>query len=69
MKRIGKINKRAFTLVEMVLVVAIIVVLAAVLAAGLTEHITRSQRDAANAVNHNDVNDKVQDDIKNLIQD
>lgn len=69
MKRIGKINKRAFTLVEMVLVVAIIVVLAAVLAAGLTEHITRSQRDAANAISHNDVNDKVQSDIQNLIQD
>lgn len=43
MKKISK-SKKGFTLVEMVLVIAIICILAAVLVLSVTEYITRAQK-------------------------
>lgn len=67
MKKVSKFNKRAFTLVEMMLVVAIILILATVLATGLQNYIDESKANASAVNEHNDVNDAVQSDIKSLV--
>lgn len=51
MKKISK-SKKGFTLVEMVLVIAIICILAAVLVLSVTEYITRAQK-ATSVINDN----------------
>lgn len=53
MKKISK-SKKGFTLVEMVLVIAIICILAAVLVLSVTEYITRAQK-ATSVINDNRV--------------
>ena len=51
MKKISK-SKKGFTLVEMVLVIAIICILAAVLVLNVTDYITRAQS-ATSVINDN----------------
>ncbi len=51
MKKISK-SKKGFTLVEMVLVIAIICILAAVLVLSVTDYITRAQK-ATSVINDN----------------
>ena len=51
MKKISK-SKKGFTLVEMVLVIAIICILAAVLILSVTDYITRAQK-ATSVINDN----------------
>ncbi len=51
MKKISK-SKKGFTLVEMVLVIAIICILAAVLVLSVTDYITRTQK-ATSVINAN----------------
>lgn len=51
MKKISK-SKKGFTLVEMVLVIAIICILAAVLVLSVTDYITRAQK-ATSVINAN----------------
>lgn len=53
MKKISK-SKKGFTLVEMVLVIAIICILAAVLVLSVTEYITRAQK-ATSVIDENRV--------------
>ena len=52
MKKIQK-SKKGFTLVEMVLVIAIIVILAAVLIIGVGTYIQRAQNAASSVEEHN----------------
>ena len=52
MKRINK-NKKGFTLVEMVLVIAIIVILAGVLVMGIGTYIQRAKNAASSVASHN----------------
>lgn len=52
MKRINK-NKKGFTLVEMMLVIAIIVILAGVLALSIGNYIARAQAAASSVSEHN----------------
>lgn len=52
MKKINK-SKRGFTLIEMVLVIAIIVILAAVLALNISGYIQRAQNAASSVSAHN----------------
>ena len=58
MKKIQK-SKKGFTLVEMVLVIAIIVILAAVLIIGVSDYIQRARNAAASVEEHNDEIDTV----------
>lgn len=52
MIRINK-NKKGFTLIEMILVIAIIVILAAVLALGISNYIQKAERSASSLSMHN----------------
>lgn len=62
MKKISK-SKKGFTLVEMVLVIAIICILAAAMLMGIADYITRA-RNATKAINsHNSQVDYVVDQI------
>ena len=67
MRRINKMGKSGFTLVEMVLVIAIVVILATVLLAGINNYITIANNKSASVSIHGDVNDRVQSDIKALV--
>ncbi len=62
MKKIQK-SKNGFTLVEMVLVIAIIVILAAVLIIGVSDYIARAKNAAASVEAHNDEIDIVVNEI------
>jgi len=53
MKKINK-SKRGFTLIEMVLVIAIIVILAAVLVFNIGGYIQRAKNAASSVQSHND---------------
>ena len=52
MKKIQK-SKKGFTLVEMVLVIAIIVILAAVLVLGIGAYLTKAKAAASSVKDHN----------------
>lgn len=52
MNKIRKNSRRGFTLVEMVLVIAIIVILAAVMLIGLGNYIAKSRRAASELERH-----------------
>ena len=52
MKKLNK-SRKGFTLVEMVLVIAIIVILAAVLVMGIGSYLARAQAAASSATQHN----------------
>ena len=58
MKKIQK-SKKGFTLIEMVLVIAIIVILAAVLIMGISGYLERANNAAASVSNHNSMIDSV----------
>lgn len=66
MKRIEK-SKKGFTLVEMLLVIAIIVVLAAATSFGINSYIVKSNEKSDMVNEHNDANDRVQSDINALV--
>lgn len=66
MKKMNK-NKRAFTLVEMMLVIAIIVILASATLFGVSRYITNSNKESSLAAKHSDVVDKAVSDIKSLV--
>ena len=53
MKKISKKNSRGFTLIEMVLVIAIIVILAAVLALNIGTYLGRAKNAASSVAEHN----------------
>ena len=53
MRRLDK-SKKGFTLIEMVLVIAIIVILAAVLVFGLGTYVARARNAASSVKTHND---------------
>ena len=46
-------NKKGFTLIEMILVIAIIVILAAVLALGISNYIQKAEASASSLSEHN----------------
>ena len=52
MKKIQK-NKKGFTLIEMVLVIAIILILASVLIISVGTYVTKAQEAASNVSTHN----------------
>lgn len=54
MKKCSKNGKRGFTLVEMVLVIAIIVILAAVMLLGVTGYIEKAEKAAGDLSAHYD---------------
>ncbi|MCQ2504569.1 MAG: type II secretion system GspH family protein [Saccharofermentans sp.] len=58
MKKIQK-SKKGFTLIEMVLVIAIIVILAAVLIIGIAGYLERANNAAASVSAHNSMIDSV----------
>ena len=62
MKKIQK-SKKGFTLVEMVLVIAIIVILAAVLLLGISSYLEAANKAASSMDKHN----KSTESVKNLI--
>ena len=66
MKKISK-SKKGFTLVEMVLVIAIIVILAAVMLIGVGKYITYSKTAASEMKSHNDATNSVAGDIAAVI--
>ena len=62
MKKIQK-SKKGFTLVEMVLVIAIIVILAAVLVLGIGTYLTRARAASSSIASHNSSISAVRADI------
>ena len=66
MKKIQK-SKKGFTLVEMVLVIAIIVILAAVLLLGVATYIQRAQATASSVKAHNSSVEYVNDAISRVL--
>ena len=58
MKKIQK-SKKGFTLVEMVLVIAIIVILAAVLIIGVTQYLNAANKASESISKHNSAVDQV----------
>ena len=52
MKKVVK-SRKGFTLVEMVLVIAIIVILAAVLVLGIGTYLNKAKAAASSVINHN----------------
>jgi type IV pilus assembly protein PilA len=66
MKKIQK-SKKGFTLVEMVLVIAIIVILAAVLIIGITKYLNGANAASASISMHQSEIDSVTGDINNNV--
>lgn len=66
MKKITK-SRKGFTLVEMVLVIAIIVILAAVLVLGIGSYINKAKQAAFSLESHNASVEAVTDEINNYI--
>ena len=66
MKKIQK-SKKGFTLVEMVLVIAIIVILAAVLLLGIGTYLNAANAAASSITAHNDSTNAVVDVIKSKV--
>ena len=62
MKKIQK-NKKGFTLVEMVLVIAIIVILASVLFFSVTDYLNKAKSAKSMIQTHNDEINKANEDI------
>lgn len=58
MKKISK-SKKGFTLVEMVLVIAIIVILAAVMLIGISSYISKARTGASAVAAHNESTEQV----------
>ncbi|PWJ69706.1 prepilin-type N-terminal cleavage/methylation domain-containing protein [Ruminococcaceae bacterium R-25] len=66
MKKIQK-SKKGFTLVEMVLVIAIIVILAAVLVLGIGAYLKKARAAASSVKQHNSSVEFVNKEITNII--
>ena len=66
MKKISK-SKKGFTLVEMVLVIAIIVILAAVMLLGVGKYVKYSKTAASEMKSHNDATESVGNEIAAVI--
>ena len=66
MKKIQK-SKKGFTLVEMVLVIAIIVILAAVLLLGISAYLDAANKAASSMKKHNDSTDSVKTVIQGVV--
>ena len=66
MKKIQK-SKKGFTLVEMVLVIAIIVILAAVLLLGIGTYLNAANKAASSITQHNDSTNAVVNVIKTQV--
>lgn len=66
MKKIQK-SKKGFTLVEMVLVIAIIVILAAVLIIGITKYLNGANAAKKSISQHQSAVDKVVDDVNKQV--
>ena len=66
MKKIQK-SKKGFTLVEMVLVIAIIVILAAVLLFGVAKYLNAANAATKSISLHNSATGKVEDDVNNKV--
>ena len=52
MKKVRKLNSRGFTLIEMVLVIAIIVILAAVMVMSVGDYLGRARNAASSLADH-----------------
>lgn len=63
MKKIQK-SKKGFTLIEMVLVIAIIVILAAVLVMNIGTYLSKSKSAASSVESHNDAISEVVQEIE-----
>ncbi|MBE7071652.1 MAG: type II secretion system protein [Ruminococcaceae bacterium] len=66
MKKIQK-SKKGFTLVEMVLVIAIIVILAAVLIIGITKYLNGANAAKKSISEHQSAVEKVVDDVNGQV--
>lgn len=66
MKRINK-NRMGFTLIEMVLVIAIIVILAAVLVLSVVGYVERAKNAASSIASHNSALDSARESIDNEV--
>lgn len=66
MKKIQK-SKKGFTLVEMVLVIAIIVILAAVLVLGVGTYLTKAKAAASSIKDHNKSVETVNKEISSVL--
>lgn len=66
MKKIQK-SKKGFTLVEMVLVIAIIVILAAVLLIGITKYLNGANAAKKSISEHQSAVEKVVDDVNGQV--
>ncbi len=66
MKKIQK-SKKGFTLVEMVLVIAIIVILAAVLLFGVAKYLNAANAATKSISLHNSATKKVEDDVNTKV--
>lgn len=66
MKKISK-SKKGFTLVEMVLVIAIIVILAAVMLAGIGSYIQKARKAASDVTKHNSETSYVVSEVGSLM--
>lgn len=64
MSKIMKNSKRGFTLVEMVLVIAIIVILAAVMIAGIGDYLSRARKAASEVTRHYSETDSIIGEIE-----
>ena len=63
MRKIRKSAKKGFTLIEMVLVIAIIVILAAVLVMSIGTYLNRAKNAASSVASHNSSISAVVDEI------
>jgi type IV pilus assembly protein PilA len=66
MKKIQK-SKKGFTLIEMILVIAIIVILAAVLALGISTYLQKAEKTASSISEHNQSISSVSAIINNYV--
>ena len=66
MKKISK-NKAGFTLIEMMLVIAIIVILSGVLLVGISKYITDAKSQSAKVDTHNNAASKAEKDVDKLL--
>ena len=66
MERLNK-TKKGFTLIEMVLVIAIIVILAAVLVLSVVGYVERAKNAASSIASHNSALDSARESIDNEV--